>query len=117
MLRSLCFISLCSIFANLARAEEICYDMQVCEEVCTEGYTVSDVPLDADLSAARTVRGFQQISLPVTCETVCDIEEYCYPVDTTNGGEGNTYDTDDIDACYQEQLLVDQIRCIQMLGA
>ncbi len=111
MLRTFCLLGLCSIFANLARADEICYDLQVCEEVCTEGYIVDDLSVNPTQVQARTVRGFQEVELPVTCETVCTFEEFCYP----EGGEGPTHDTDEIDACYAEQLLVDQIRCIQAL--
>ncbi len=110
MLQALRVLAALVVLLPSARADEICYDLQVCEEVCTEGYEVAPVG-DTSLNYARRSGGFQQIELPVTCETVCTFEEYCYP---TGGGEG-TYDQDDIDACYNEQLLVDQIRCIQML--
>jgi len=103
--------SLVSLFTAPAHADQICYDVQVCGEVCDE-ITLSlstDYP-SLTVSNVRSVR-------VTPCHTECDTEEYCYPEDTTNGGEGTDYGTDDIDACYQEQLLVDQIRCIQMLGA
>lgn len=108
MFSAFALLSFLSALSSPAHADEICYDMQVCEEVCT------DLTIDtATLSYAR--RAPTSYTPPQHCETVCDIEEYCYPDDTTNGGEGADYGTDDIDACYAEQLLVDQIRCIQML--
>lgn len=114
-MRSFALVAALAALSSNAFADEICFEQQVCEEVCTDVYyEVSDEEI---LYSNRSSRGFQELELPQSCETVCTFEEYCYPVDTTNGGEGNTYDTDDIDACYAEQLLVDQIRCIAMLGA
>lgn len=113
-MRSFAFVVGFVAFSTSARAGEICFEQQVCEEVCTEViYEVSD----EELSYASRSSGSRSLDLPQSCETVCTFEEFCYPVDTTNGGQGNSYNTDDVDACYAEELLVDQIRCIAMLGA
>ena len=103
----LTFGLLAALVSTPAHAET-CYDVQVCEEVCTEVYLE---PVDGELELSRTAGGFQPFELPQSCETVCTFEEYCLP---EGAGEG-TYDIDPIDACYAEQLLVDQIRCIQAL--
>ena len=103
--------SIVSLFAAPAHADQVCYDVQVCGDVCTT-YTVSPTTYPSlTVSNARTLTTRQ------LCHTECDVEQVCTPEDYTNGGEGYDYSTDDIDACYQEQLLVDQIRCIQMLGS
>lgn len=107
--------SLVSLFSAPAHADQICYDMQVCGEVC-DTYTISPTTTYPSLTTSN-VRTLRTVAPAEVCHTECDTEEYCYPEDYTDGGEGADYGTDDIDACYQEQLLVDQIRCIQMLGS
>lgn len=115
MHRSLLTVAFASLalftVARAAQADQICYDEQVCEEVCTELTPVAALP---SLSIARTPRSYTP---PTHCETVCTIEQVCTPEDYTDGGEGVDYSQGELDACYDEPLLADQIRCIQALLA
>ena len=105
--------SFVSLISSSAHADQVCYDEQVCGDVCTTTLVSTTTYPSLTTSNVRTLT-----ATPTEfCHTECDVEQVCLPEDYTNGGEGADYSTDDIDACYQEQLLVDQIRCIQMLGS
>lgn len=101
-------IALFSLAVSTASATEGCYEYQVCEEVCTD-LEVSSVTLSRSVPTRWITEPLQ------SCETVCTIDEYCPPIDTTNGGEGADYSEDEFAGCHDLPLISDQIRCIQAL--
>lgn len=103
-----------ALLSTAAQATQVCTEIQVCEEVCTETvYEVDDTDRDLSTDAYTDER---TLALPMTCDTECWVERYCYPIDPTNGGAGGTDNTDAIAACEAELHVADQIKCLQKLG-